>query len=147
MRYVTVPIASIKSLICSYSELSQVLDGLGSLPNLRKKCLQSLNEMCAHRSLIPTALRVELPDHPTDVIRYRGGTAVVLKQNYQGKEVAVKTLRTSASSDSRIIVNVRREVLRLLCNCRHAHGNRRGSARSLCYGTVFSTRTCCSSSE
>ena len=51
--------------------------------------------MCAHYALFPRSLRIELCDNPTDVVLHSGEFGNVLKQNYQGQEVAVKMIKTN----------------------------------------------------
>ena len=62
--------------------------------------------MCAHRALFPTSLKIKPCDNPTDIARYRGGSADVLKQTRSGRQIALKTLRSSASADSRTTIHV-----------------------------------------
>ena len=56
--------------------------------------------------MFPTSLRIELHDNPTKVALYRGGFGDVSRRNYQGREVAVKTLRVSTTSDLQTITHV-----------------------------------------
>jgi hypothetical protein len=62
--------------------------------------------MCGRHALFPTSLKIELDDTQTDGMLYRGGSSNVLKHIHQGQEVAVKTLRISASIDSQAITYV-----------------------------------------
>ena len=56
--------------------------------------------------MFPTSLRIELHDNPTKVVLYRGGFGDVSRRYYQGREVAVKTLRVSTTSDLQMIAHV-----------------------------------------
>ena len=62
--------------------------------------------MCSRHALYPTSLKIELHDIQTDGVISPGGSANVLKHNHQGREVAVKTLRISISTDLQAITHV-----------------------------------------
>ena len=68
--------------------------------------MKSLIKICAHHTLFPTSLKIELHDHPSDNVLYRGGFGDVSKRNHQGLEVAVKTLRTCTTGDMQAITRV-----------------------------------------
>ena len=64
--------------------------------------------MCARHTLVPTSLKIELGDDPPGVLMYRGGFGDVSKREYQGQAVAVKVLRTYATSNLQNTVRVGR---------------------------------------
>lgn len=70
--------------------------------------MKSLRKMCARHTLVPKSLKIEWHDDPTGVLLYRGGFGDVWKRSYQGQEVAVKVLRTYATSDLKKIARVGR---------------------------------------
>ena len=86
----------------------QGLNELNLAPRVRKKCLKLLYNTCARSALFPTSLKIELCDNSEGVVMYRGGFGDVSKREYQGREVAVKMLRTYAASDPQKITRVGR---------------------------------------
>ena len=64
--------------------------------------------MCASNTQLPRSLQIELCDDPTSVALYRGGFGDVSKRRYQGREVAVKVLRTYANTDIPKVTRVSR---------------------------------------
>ena len=62
--------------------------------------------MCAINALLPRSLQIELCDDPTSVVLYRGGFGDVSKRRYQGRDIAVKVLRTYANTDIQKITRV-----------------------------------------
>jgi len=62
--------------------------------------------MCARHTLVPRSLKIESFDDSPGVLLYRGGFGDVSKRTYQGREVAVKVLRTYATSDLQNITRV-----------------------------------------
>jgi len=132
------------SLLCSFV---QALNELNLESRTRKKCMRMLYETCARHILFPTALRIELCDYPDGIVIYRGGYSDVLKREYQGQKVAVKTLHIYAASDLQKVIPVGCQSHSLFpalylnadyksCRC---------SARSLFYGRLFGIHTCCRS--
>ena len=71
--------------------------------------MKLLRKMCARHILVPRSLKIELFDDSPGVLRYRGGFGDVWKRMYQGREVAVKVLRTYATSDLEKITRVSRQ--------------------------------------
>lgn len=63
--------------------------------------------MCAHYALFPSSLRIELCDNTTDVVLYHGEFGDVSKRNYEGRKVAVKTLKTRTANDLQATIHVR----------------------------------------
>ena len=123
-------------------QIDQALDGFCLPSGIRKKCTNSLYKICAHYAMFPTSLRIELHDNPTKVVLYRGGFGDVSKRCYQGREVAVKTLRICTPGDLQTITHVgcrRCSVPCAIIDC----GRYRGFARSLCRGRLFGIQTCC----
>jgi hypothetical protein len=59
--------------------------------------MEVLGEICAFHAMSPTSLTIELHDNPTKDVMYRGEFGDVLRRHYQGRAVAVKTLRTCTS--------------------------------------------------
>ena len=70
--------------------------------------MKSLYKMCARHSLVPTSLQIELCYNPADIPHSRGGFADVWKSEYRGREVAVKVLRISTTSDLQKVTHVSR---------------------------------------
>ena len=68
--------------------------------------MKSLYKTCAHHSLLPRSLQVELCYDPATVPHYHGGFADVWKGEYHGLEVGVKVLRISTKSDLAKIAQV-----------------------------------------
>ena len=69
------------------------MDLLNIPPWLWSKCLSVLREVCGHRALLPTSLKIPLHydrSAPLD----SGGHLNIWKGKYQGRYVAVKVLRT-----------------------------------------------------
>ena len=66
------------------------------------------SEICARHALFPRSLRIELSDNSPGVVLYRGGFGDVSKRKYQGREVAVKTLKVYATSDLQEVARVSR---------------------------------------
>ncbi|KAF9646793.1 kinase-like protein [Thelephora ganbajun] len=84
--------------------IDEALDSLDLAPRIRKTCVKSLYMACARHTLIPRSLRIELCNSSAGVVRYRGGFGDVSKHEYQGREVAVKTLRTCVTSDLQTVI-------------------------------------------
>ena len=61
--------------------------------------MKLLCKICAHYSLLPKSLQIELCYNPAGVAHCRGGFADVWKGNHCGLEVAVKVLRVYLNSD------------------------------------------------
>ena len=112
MRYVTIlPLISRDELTHSSPDfpysIDQALGGTSLSSSIRNKCMRSLYKMCARHTLFPTSLRITLCDDPTNVVLFRGGFGDVSKRIYEGRDVAVKTLRTYSTSDFQTIIRVR----------------------------------------
>ena len=123
----------------SLYSIDQALDDIDLSPSIRNKYMRSLYKMCARHTLFPTSLRITLRDDPTEVVLFRGGFGDVSKRIYQGREVAVKTLRTYSNSDLQTIIRVRSSNTGSHANHQLTHHRfSRGSARSLCRGKLFS---------
>ena len=86
----------------------QALNELNLASRVRKKYLKLLYNTCACRALFPRLLRIELCDNPDSIVMFRGGFGDVSKHEYQGWEVAVKTLRIYTPSDPQKIIHVGR---------------------------------------
>jgi hypothetical protein len=71
--------------------------------------MRLLRTMCAHHTLVTTSLKIELCDDPPGVLKYRGGFGDISKREYRGQEVAVKVLRTYATSDLQGTIRVSRQ--------------------------------------
>ena len=65
-----------------------------------------LRKMCARHTLVTSSLKIELCDDTPGVLMYRGGFGDVSKHIYQGREIAVKVLRTYATSDLKNAIHV-----------------------------------------
>jgi len=65
--------------------------------------MKSLREMCARYTLVPQSLKIELGDDSTGTLMFSGGFGDVWKRQYQGREVAVKVLRTNTTNDLGLI--------------------------------------------
>jgi hypothetical protein len=68
--------------------------------------MRSLRTMCARHTLAPSSLKIELCDDLPGVLMYRGGFGDVFRRKYRGQAVAVKVLRTYASSDLQETIRV-----------------------------------------
>ncbi|KAF9647563.1 kinase-like protein [Thelephora ganbajun] len=84
--------------------VDKALDNSSLTPQIRRRCVKSLRKMCADHALVPSSLKIELCNNPSDVLLYRGGFGDVWKREYQGREVAVKVLRIYATSDLRKVI-------------------------------------------
>ncbi|KAF9780779.1 kinase-like domain-containing protein [Thelephora terrestris] len=73
--------------------LRQALDGSSFSLGIRNKCVRSLYKMCAGHKILPTSMRLELPEDAMVDIQCWGGYGIVSKSEYRGREVAVKALR------------------------------------------------------
>ena len=62
--------------------------------------------MCGQHALLPRALKITAQYDRTRDALYRGGFADVWKGEYDGREVAVKVLRTYSDSDLQKITGV-----------------------------------------
>ena len=109
MKYVVTLSVSKESieLPLTFYACRQALDHPNLSPDVHNKCRGSLREMCAQYALFPSSLKIELCDNPTDVVLHHGEFGDVSKRNYQGREVAVKTLKTCTASDLQAIIHVR----------------------------------------
>ncbi|KAF9780764.1 kinase-like domain-containing protein [Thelephora terrestris] len=72
--------------------MDQALETIDFAPRVRNKCVKSLYKMCARHTLLPSSLRFELPGGPMGEVKYRCGSADVLKRECGGREVAIKAL-------------------------------------------------------
>jgi len=70
--------------------------------------MKTLRKMCVRHSLVPKSLKVELCDYSPGVLMYGGGFGDVWNHEFQGREVAVKVLKTYLTSDLEKIVRVGR---------------------------------------
>jgi len=68
--------------------------------------MKTLRKMCVRHSLVPKSLKIELGDDPPGVLMYGGGFGDVWNHEFQGREVAVKVLRTYLTSDLGKIIRV-----------------------------------------
>lgn len=84
------------------------MDSLNLASHVQNKCVKLLYRMCAHHSLLPRSLQIELSYNPADVPHARGGSADVWKGQYHDLEVGVKVLKTYATSDLQKITHVSR---------------------------------------
>ena len=69
--------------------------------------MELLRRMCTRHALIPRSLKIELCDDAPGVLMYRGGFGDVSKREHLGRAVAVKVLRTYATSDLQETIRVR----------------------------------------
>ena len=84
--------------------------------------------VCRRHALLPRALKISVRYDRTRDALFRGGFADVWKGEYDGREVAVKVLRTYETSDFQKIIGVGC----LLCSlsaCEPTNDAIRGSAR------------------
>lgn len=70
----------------------QALDTLDFAPQIRSNCVASLSDVCANYTMLPRSLHFELPVNAMDNVRYRSGSASVLRGKCNGRELAVKAL-------------------------------------------------------
>ena len=68
--------------------------------------MKLLRKMCARHTLVTASLGVGLCGGPPGVLVYRGGFWDVSKREYQGQAVAVKVLRTYATSNLQNTIRV-----------------------------------------
>ena len=68
------------------------------IPQLRKKCLNTLCKICGHQALLPRSVQIPLCYDRSGTPLYRGGFGDVWKGNYEGREVAVKVPRVYSTS-------------------------------------------------
>jgi hypothetical protein len=68
--------------------------------------MKLLRRMCARHALVPKPLKIELCDDPPGVLMDGGGFGYVWKCEYQGQAVAVKVLKTPATSDFQEAIRV-----------------------------------------
>jgi hypothetical protein len=68
--------------------------------------MRSLRMMCVRHNLVPTSLKIELCDDPPGVLVYRGGFGDVSKREYRGQAVAVKVLKTYATTNLQNTIRV-----------------------------------------
>lgn len=68
--------------------------------------MKMLYKACAHHTLFPRSLRIELCDDPDSLVLFHGGFGDVSKREYQGREVAVKKLRIYDTSDLEKVIRV-----------------------------------------
>ena len=73
---------------------------------VRKKTLQLLYRVCRRHALLPRVLQIPVRYDRTRDALFRGGFADVWKGEHDGREVAVKVLRTYATSDFQKIIGV-----------------------------------------
>ena len=74
-----------------------MLDSL--VPSLQGKCLATLCRVCGRQGLLPSSVQIPLCYNRTDPPLCHGGFAEVWKGKHQGREVAVKVLKISTTSD------------------------------------------------
>ena len=75
-------------------------------PRTRKNSLKLLYRICGRYALLPRALEIPICYDRTGVALFKGGFADVWKGEHCGRDVAVKVLRTYASSDLQKIIGV-----------------------------------------
>ena len=63
-------------------------------PGLRRECLRTLCKICGKEALLPRSIQIPLCYDPTSAPLYYGGSSEVWKGQHEGREVAVKVLRT-----------------------------------------------------
>lgn len=68
--------------------------------------LKQLYKACGYHLLIPKSLRVPICYNRANFPLYRGGYADVWKGEHDGREVAVKVIRTYSDGDLRKVVSV-----------------------------------------
>jgi len=109
--------------------IDEALDTLEFPPQLRKKCLKLLYKMCGRHALLPEALKIPVYNCRTGVALYRGGFGDVWKEDYCGRDVAVKVLRTYSNSDLQKIIGVGPRLYPLSTCRRSDRALNSGSAR------------------
>ena len=69
--------------------------------------MKLLRRMCTRHTLVPKSLKIESCDNAPGVPMYCGGFGDVSKREHLGRAVAVKVLRTYATSDFQETFRVR----------------------------------------
>lgn len=75
-------------------------------PEVRRKCISYLYNICGHQALLPRSLAIPLCYDPTGYPLCHGGSADVWKGQYCGQEVAAKVLRVYSKNDLERITRV-----------------------------------------
>ena len=83
-----------------------MLETLDLAPKIRRKRLKVLYRTCAHHTLLPKSLRIELPDISMGPPLCEGGFGKVWKREYLGQEVAVKVLKRRADGNLQKVTRV-----------------------------------------
>ena len=72
----------------------------------RVKCLRRLYKICGRHGILPKAMKIPIRYERSGDPRYRSGNADVWKCEYDGRDVAVKMIRTYTSDCLKKIVGV-----------------------------------------
>jgi hypothetical protein len=86
--------------------VGQVLDRPDLMLRTRKKCLKLLYKTCGRLAILPKALNIDIYYDRTSLPLSRGGFADVWKGIYDGRDVAVKSLRIFVKGDLQKVINV-----------------------------------------
>ena len=88
----------------------QPIDQVLNMPDLslsvRVKCLRWVYRLCGRHGLLPKTLKIPICYDRTGYPRYSGGNADVWKGEYDGRDVAVKVIRTYSSDNLKKILGV-----------------------------------------
>ena len=74
--------------------------------SVRVKCLRRVYRNCGRHGLLPKALKIPICYDRTGYPCYSGGNADVWKGEYDGRDVAVKVIRTYTSGNLKKILGV-----------------------------------------
>ena len=86
--------------------LFQALDIPELSPQIQRKCIRLLRKMCGRHALLPRTLKIPISYDQTSTALYRGRYADVWKGEHNGRDVAVKVIRTYSDNDLQKIVGV-----------------------------------------
>ena len=107
---------------------NQALDSPSLSLLSQKKWIRLLYRACGQHELLPRTLEVPIYYDRTSDALFRGGYADVWKGECRGRDIAVKVIRTYATSDLQKIIGVGRCTCSLF-DSKFTDGTRRGSAR------------------
>ena len=99
--------------------------------------------MCGRHALLPTSLKTPISSEQTGNALYRGGSADVWKGVHDGRDVAVKVLRTYTSGELLGVIKASCWLCYVPVCLRADSAPCRDSARKLLYGKPCDIRTSC----
>ena len=121
--------------------IDQALDSPDLSLSARVKCLRRLYRTCGFHGILPKRLKVPACyDHNVYPL-YKGGFADVWKGEHDGREVAVKVIRTYSRKNLKKIIGVSRQSLSFSAYLTADDILYRGSARRLSRGNLCNITT------